>query len=143
MNNKKNIKISFFQKDGKMDNRAIGAGVYMVELLKDDEPLNSAMPLYIGQSVYMVKRCGEHLYDFIKNPKYFGLTDDNLVDEKLGLYFRVLESLPDVTEEKLRREREKDYIEKYRPLTQSPDSDKQIGNKVNIVQHEMAKFWQS
>jgi len=138
-----NIKINFFQKDGKIDNRAIGTGIYIVELLKDDEPLYSAIPLYIGQSVYMIKRCGEHLYDFIKNPEYLGLTDDNLENEKLGLYFRVIESLPDGTEEKLRRKREKDYIEKYRPLTQNPDRDWQIENRVNIVQHEMAKFWKS
>lgn len=145
MSSEKSIKISLFQKERRLDSQAIGAGVYIVELLKDDNPLSSAS-LYIGESVYMVKRCGEHLYDVFKDSKYFGLTDDNLSDEKLGLCFRVLEYLPDNVTKEERKEKEKGYIKKYKPLTQSPNSDQQIRNievKVSTVQNAIAELWKN
>ena len=143
---KMSIKIRFFQKEEKLDSRAIGAGVYMVELLKDDEPLCSALPLYIGESVHMIKRCGEHLYDLFQDPRYLGLTSKNLSDEKLNLYFRVLEYLPSNVTEEERKKREKDYILKHNPITQNPNSDRQIReiqNKVKVVQNAMKKNWES
>lgn len=141
MSSQKSIKINFFQKNGKFDIQSINASVYMVELLKDD--VSPALPLYIGESVYMIKRCGEHLYDLFEDAEYFGLTDENLTDQNLQLDFKVLEHLPDGVTKQERKEKEKGYIEKHRPLTQSPNSDKQFGQKVSIVQNAMEKLWKN
>lgn len=134
------IKISFFQEEGRLDDRAIGSGVYIIELLNEDKPLSPTLPLYIGESFYMVKRCGEHLFEFIKNPALFGLIVDNLANDRFRLCFSVLESLPGANENQ-GREKEKDYISKYKPLTQCSNSDTQVKNKVKIVQDEIERFW--
>jgi len=94
----------------------------------------------------MIKRCGEHLYDLFQDPRYLGLTSKDLSDEKLNLYFRVLEYLPSNVTEEERKKREKDYIVKHNPITQNPNSDRQIReiqNKVKVVQNAMKKYWKS
>jgi len=132
--------VNFFQKDGHMDIKSIGAGVYIIELSRVDYPLVEPLPLYIGQSVYMAKRCGEHLYEFIKEPEYFGLKTEDLANDMLVLTIRVLEPFPDGISEKL-YEKEKKLIKKYKPRTQSYSSDRQIKEKLNIVQGEMKQLW--
>lgn len=144
MSNEKKIKINLFQSEGRIDNRAINAGIYIVELLKEAYPLGSAMPLYIGESVYMLKRCGEHLYDFFEDSRYFGLKDDDLQDEKFSLCFSALKYLPSSVGREERKQIEKEYIVKYKPLTQNPNSDRQIRSiedKVTTVQNALEKWW--
>ena len=139
INDEKSIKIDFFKKEGALDNRAICEGIYIVELQHCSKLSKSPLPLYIGQSVYMVKRCGEHLWYFIKEPAYFGLTTDDLKNNNLILGFRVLESLPNSTIS-WRQEREKFYITDIKPLTQMPDSDRQSKEKLEIVQGKIKLF---
>jgi len=130
----KGINIDFFQKNGILDNNATGSGIYIIELrarnslAKEDSPLH----LYVGQSVYMVKRCGEHIYKLFNNPQYMGLTSENLSNNNLELRFRVLESIDNQREQL--KEKELIHIKKLQPLTQSSKSDRQLKNKLSIVQ---------
>jgi hypothetical protein len=134
------MKINFFEKNGHMDTESIGAGVYLVELSRVDYPLIEPLPLYIGQSVYMAKRCGEHLYEFIKRPEYFELKPDDLANDMLILNFKVLQPFSDNISVKL-YEKEKELIIELKPRTQSCSSDRQIKEKLDIVQNEMKQLW--
>ena len=79
------MNIKFFEDDL---NRAIGTGVYQISIMKD----GLKQSLYIGKSVYMIKRCGEHLYTLNQRPEYLGLTSDDLNNKDLYLIFEVLET---------------------------------------------------
>lgn len=48
------MKIDFFETNNGMDPRAIGAGVYMVEL--KNEMTNKKIFLYVGESVWIASR---------------------------------------------------------------------------------------
>ena len=131
-----NIEIDFFQKEGALDIGSIFEGVYMVDLQHNHKPTEGALRLYIGQSVYMLKRGGEHLWTLIKEPIYFGLTLDDLRNSNLRLRFSVLEYLPDSTET-YRKEKEVKYIMQFQPLTQMPQSHMQIRKKLDVVQEQI------
>lgn len=54
------MKIEFFETDNGMDPNAIKGGVYHIELIdKNDE--EKRISLYIGESVWIASRCGEHI----------------------------------------------------------------------------------
>ena len=109
------ININFFENEL---NKAIGSGIYKVSVQREDEKKAN---LYIGQSTYMVVRCAEHLYEFGKIPEYFGFSDSMISNRKLTLIFEVIELESD---NKKRGEKEKSYIKKFKPLTQSGSSDR-------------------
>ena len=132
------MRVNLFQDNGNLDNRAIGAGIYIVELRKRNE--EHPIALYIGRSVYMVKRGGEHLFEFIDAPEYFGLKDCDLKDEELELCFSILEFLPNATTIELRR-KEKDYIVEKNPVTQYSSSDWQIDDRVKAVENKRKELW--
>ena len=128
------MRIEFFKKNGEFDADAIKGGVYQVELLAQGRGSN-VISLYIGESVWMASRCGRHLYALYENPEYFGLTPDDLKDDKLILRFRVLEviKLPKaVLGTRVYKERELYWIEKNQPLTQSSKSDQQLKKDVRL-----------
>lgn len=137
------MRIDFFTTNGGMDKRAIKGGVYHVELLKKDLPYT--ISLYIGESVCIAVRCGEHLYSFYADPGYFGLKSEDLNNDELTLRFSVLQTLVGrkcILGVKRYKDLELKYIQKEIPITQLRTSDRQIKNKdekIQVVQEEMLK----
>lgn len=134
------MKIEFFLKENKnlMDERAIGGGVYHIELLNGKKSVS----LYIGESIWMAERCGRHLYRLFRNPGYMGLSADDLNNNELTLRFSILHTFNErksILGDKVYKDKELEFIKKIRPLTQLETSDKQINNKFNVVQKEMRK----
>ena len=74
-----------------LDKNAICGGVYLIEIRKNSS--KEWIPLYIGESKTIIKRCGEHLYNVFNNPLYFGLTEKDINSEEINLRFSVLESI--------------------------------------------------
>ncbi|CYV77862.1 hypothetical protein [Streptococcus suis] len=112
-----NLQVQFFQNDVI---KAIKGGVYQISLQKVD---GERRVLYIGESFSMLIRCAQHLYQLRKYPEYLGMTTEILRDQNLILMFEILE-----LEEAMgvRRNKEKEYIKKYRPLLQSGLSDRML-----------------
>lgn len=122
--------IDFFQTEDGLDKRAINGGVYHVELKK--KGIENPISLYIGESVWIARRCGRHLYIFDEKPELFGLEDDDKNKDDLILKFSILEKIDlkkDTQENKASfKEIELKYINDLKPLTQSSKSDIQIKN---------------
>lgn len=123
------INISFFQKDGKFDINAIGMGVYIIEL---SDKHNHKIPLYIGESVWMIVRCAGHLYRTFKNPTYLGLIDE-LDNSDFELSISVLDSIDN---KNLLAKREIERIEEINPLTQKRNDDKLRGKRDSMINTE-------
>lgn len=123
------ININFFIKDGVFDKRAISKGVYSIRLRNRDN--DKEIKLYVGQSVWMIVRCAGHLHRIFTEPEYMGLKVDDLDRENFELVFKV-EGVAEKREELSSKER--DYIEKLKPLTQGKIRDWQVDNKFEIVQ---------
>lgn len=135
------MKIKFFENDGCMNLEAIYAGIYQfkIGLLGDDE--KNYLSLYIGESYSMALRCSHHLYElFHTDPTYFGLTADNLQNEKLQLIVDIYKKIPisdKITNSErdiLLRAEEKLAIEKVGSLSQMPTSDNLKSDRVEVVQ---------
>jgi hypothetical protein len=129
--------------DKGMDERAARGGVYQVELLKEN--LGSLISLYIGESEWIVVRCGEHLYSFYNDPNYFGLIKEDLENDTLILRFSVLEGIEgkkSVVGVGKYKDAELKYIRQNNPTTQLNTSDRQldIHEKVRKVQFAMKKY---
>lgn len=124
------MNIDFFQTENGLDQRAINGGVYHVELIKNG--IKDPISLYIGESVWIARRCGRHLYVFDGKPELFGLEVDDKINDDLTLKFSVLEKidLKKNTQENRDyfKKRELKYIDDLKPLTQSSKSDIQIKN---------------
>lgn len=139
------IKINFFQGEDEntLDKAAVNGGIYIFELIKkghEDQPI----PLYVGQSVYMAKRGGEHLFEMFKDPEYFGL-DEAINDQNLTLKVSVVKTV-DVDFKKTRTERETrlrdaelEVIKKKQPILQNSSNDRMLSsNKTKIVRNRLA-----
>ncbi len=138
------MKIDFFCVETGMDTRAVKGGVYQVELINTDK--NTSICLYIGESVWIAARCGEHLYSVFEKPEYFGLQKEDLDNDKLTLKFSVVN---EILEKKSilgvgkYKEQELKAINEYKPITQLKTSDRQIRNvseKISKVQEKMIEF---
>ena len=120
--------IDFSQTENGLDKRAINGGVYHVELKKNG--IETPISLYIGESVWIARRCGRHLYVFNEKPELFGLEEDDKNNDDLILKFSVLKKidLKKNTQENKDsfKEIELEFIDKLKPLTQSSKSDIQI-----------------
>ena len=103
------INIEFFKEDLI---QAIDSGIYQIIIQKN----NKSAVLYIGESVYVLKCCAEHLYEFKKDPIYFGFTEDIIQDSNITLKFELLEKIVDLN---LRKKREIELIKSKKPLSQS------------------------
>lgn len=138
------MEIIFFETGNGLDKRAVKGGIYHVELLKKGGGMNP-ISLYIGESAWIACRCGQHLYSFFENPQYFGLKPENAADESLILKFSVLDSIDEkksVLGAGSYKQKELQYIQKEKPLTQLETSDRQIKSneeKLRRVQEEMIK----
>lgn len=122
------MNIDFFQMGNGLDQGAINGGVYHVELIKNG--IKDPISLYIGESVWIARRCGRHLYVFDGKPELFGLEVDDKINDDLTLKFSVLEKIDlkkDTQENRdYYKKRELKYIDDLKPLTQSSKSDIQI-----------------
>lgn len=87
------MRIDFFETNNGMDTRAVGAGVYMIEL--ENRITKNKVCLYIGESVWIASRCGVHLYSLCENPSYFGLEKDDIENDDFILKFSVVETIDD------------------------------------------------
>lgn len=117
------IKIDFFNKNiiG-----AIGAGIYQVSIMNNGKE----EVLYIGESVLV--RCGSHLFELKKTPEYFGFNDETINNENIILKFELLEAISNMAD---RKHKEKELIQKKKPILQSGISDrmKSVEEKVQAL----------
>lgn len=132
------MKVKFFEKDTGLDENSIGAGVYRFKIgMKNSKKDDNFLTIYIGESLTMLKRCGEHMYELYKNPKYFGLSERHLSDNDLELVVEVyqkLDSRYSYPKSKYHlRKMESLAIAKLKPLSQNKHSDRLNKNRVNIV----------
>lgn len=136
------MKIQFFETNNGLDNRAIKSGVYQIELQNNQ---GQTIPLYIGESVWIAERCGQHLYALFNDPSYFGLEENDLSRDDLILKFTVCEEIKDkksILGVGRYKEIELKYIKENNPLTQLYSSDRQISieEKKNKVQNKMLEM---
>lgn len=103
------IKIEFFNEQI-ID--AISAGIYQVSVRHNGK----GEILYIGESVFVLVRCGSHLFRLKKKPEYFGFNDETINNEKITLKFELLEAADGMAD---RRHREIELIQKKNPILQS------------------------
>lgn len=103
------IKIEFFNEQI-ID--AISAGIYQVSVRHNGK----GEILYIGESVFVLVRCGSHLFRLKKKPEYFGFNDETINNEKITLKFELLEAVDDMADRKCR---EKELIQEKNPILQS------------------------
>ena len=112
------IKIDFFNKNiiG-----AIGAGIYQVSIMNNGKE----EVLYIGESVFVLVRCGSHLFELKKN-------DETINNENIILKFELLEAISNMAD---RKHKEKELIQKKKPILQSGISDrmKSVEEKVQAL----------
>lgn len=86
------MKISFFTEDNCIDKSAIGGGVYFFELV--DVRTGKSIPLYVGESVWVMVRCSHHLYKLKQTKEqYFGLLEDDLNNDGFELKVTLLEQI--------------------------------------------------
>jgi len=119
------IKIDFFN-ENIID--AIGAGIYQVSIMNNGKE----EVLYIGESVFVLVRCGAHLFELQKTPEYFGFNDETINNENIILKFELLEAISNMAD---RKHREKELIQKKKPILQSGISDrmKSVEEKVQAL----------
>lgn len=129
------MKIDFFQTSNGLDVEAVNGGVYKIELVNSYK--KKTVCLYIGESTYIVKRCGEHLHTLYENPAYFGFIEEDMCNCDFTLKFSVAESILEKKGDAIYKDKEKKYILDCKPLTQRGNSDRQIEDieeKVKVVQ---------
>ena len=119
------IKVMFFN-DQLID--VIGAGIYKIIICKDERE----RILYIGESVFVLVRCAQHLFQLNKKPEYFGFTDNTIDDPEILLKFQLVDSVAD---KKDRKKKEKYLIDSEKPLVQSGIKDymKRKNDKIDSV----------
>ena len=119
------IKIEFFNE--KMID-AISAGIYQVSVRYNGKD----KILYIGESVFVLVRCGSHLFRLKKKPEYFVFNDETINNEEITLKFELLEAADDMAD---RKRREKELIWEKKPILQSGISDrmKSIEEKIQAL----------
>ena len=106
----------------------IGAGIYKIIICKDERE----RILYIGESVFVLVRCAQHLFELNKKPEYFGFTDNTIDDPEILLKFQMVDSVADKKDRKMK---EKYLIDSEKPLVQSGIKDymKRKNDKIDSV----------
>lgn len=106
----------------------IGAGIYKIIICKDERE----RILYIGESVFVLVRCAQHLFELNKKPEYFGFTDNTIDDPEILLKFQLVDSVADKKDRKMK---EKYLIDSEKPLVQSGIKDymKRKNDKIDSV----------
>lgn len=140
------MQVRFFVKeDGTLDTDAIKGGVYHVELLKENN--DNRISLYIGESAYMVERCGRHLFEVFNEPSYFGFEQEDIENNSLILEISVLETIktpkPAIKgQDNPYHKLELKYIGEINPMTQLSTSDRQKrkDKRKKAVQDKMIEY---
>ncbi len=140
------MRILFFEKEGYINQKAIYAGVYhfQIGLIDDDE--KNYLSLYVGESYSMLKRCSEHIYDLFKNPSYFGLTKDDIENNRLQLIVRIHKqvsfsnSISNKERDIILRQEEAKAIKELTPLSQNSENDNLKKNRIKVVQEAISKL---
>lgn len=115
------IKIDFFSNNIA---EAIGAGIYKVSVVKAN---GDVAPLYIGESVFVLVRCATHLFEFKKNPNYFGFTPKNIENAET-LKFELISQIDDKKERKhCEKEIIKETLKTQQLICQNGISDRMKG----------------
>lgn len=119
------IKIDFFSEK---IIEAISAGIYQVSVRHNGKE----EILYIGESVFVLVRCGAHLFELKKTPEYFGFNDKTINNEKIILKFELLEVVDNMAD---RKRKEKEMIQEKSPMLQSGISDrmKSVEEKIQAL----------
>ncbi len=119
------IKIDFFSEK---IIEAISAGIYQVSVRHNGKE----EILYIGESVFVLVRCGAHLFELKKTPEYFGFNDETINNEKIILKFELLEAVDNMAD---RKRKEKEMIQEKNPMLQSGISDrmKSVEEKIQAL----------
>lgn len=129
------MKIIFFNDSRAIKKNAIGSGVYKFTIKKGE----NQRILYIGKSYSMILRCANHIYELEKDKSYFGLTQDDWVNEELEIIVDIYEQV-DTSELSssdrniLLYEKELEAIKKEKPLAQLETSDRLRKDRVKCVQ---------
>ena len=134
------MRVDFFEKNQSFDINASQGGVYKIDLLCEGK--QQPLCLYIGESIWIASRCGKHLYSFMKNPNYLGLKEEDRDNDEFTLRFSVVEAINSnkTIFQAIYKNKEREAIKKYKPLTQLQTSDRQISNKVEVVQTTIASW---
>ena len=85
--------------------------------------------LYIGESVFVLVRCGAHLFELKKTPEYFGFNDETINNEKIILKFELLEAVDNMAD---RKRKEKEMIQEKNPMLQNG-----ISNRMKSVEEKV------
>ncbi len=120
-----NLAVEFFKEDFL---QAIGAGIYEIGVRKSGK----SVPLYIGESTFVLVRCAAHLYHLRKEPALFGFEEDTINDPSITLSFHLLKSEED---KQARKKRETELVKERHPISQSGrrDSQKPIEEKIEAL----------
>lgn len=103
----------------------IGAGVYKISVVN---PNGDIAPLYIGESVFVLVRCATHLFEFKKNPSYFGFTKESIVDPNITLKFELYRQIDEQQERKqCEKELIKEILKTQQIICQNGISDRMKG----------------
>lgn len=123
------MKVDFFQTEEGLNKEALGSGVYLIEIFRNDV----YKKLYIGESNYILKRCATHLATMEKSPEKFGIRADEELRFSVIKSHKERNGLLSLKEKKTRCELEKEEL-KDGTLLQNPGSDRlKKGNLVDIV----------
>lgn len=99
--------------------------------------IKDSLRLYVGESGIVIKRCGEHLYNLFNDPSYLGLKEEDLENSELTLRICLVEPIKEKKKfwwDKNYKDKELKAIHDFNPITQLLTSDRQIQDKVEIVQ---------
>lgn len=126
--------ILFTDTNGEFNNEAIGAGIYLIEISKDERIW---IPLYIGESKTMLLRAGYHLYNALVGPKDWGLCEEDIKNKEIKVRVSILELIFDNKERKIQ---ELKWIEKIKPKIQGITSDRQLSleNKIKNIENALS-----
>ena len=86
----------------------------------------------------MLIRCATHLYSLSISPEYFGFTDETIECTDITIIIEVLEVDKD---KQSRKQKEKQYIKDFKPITQNGISDrmKSIEEKIAALEEYLNK----
>lgn len=137
------MKIEFFQKNGYIDEEAIKGGVYLVDLVYGGKRV---IHLYVGEAACVVSRCSRHIHEFKSNPSYFGLLEEDTVQDYI-LRFSLVKSIK--VEKKGKRDplydnHQIEEIKRLEPVTQvkTGKSDRMLNQtkRIKVVQETMKAY---
>lgn len=115
--------------------------IYSISIASND--LDKKIVLYVGKTKLFSSRQGDHITSVFKDPSYFGLTENDLTNDKLSLVMNIEENI-DIAECKnikdldaFLSEKEHVFINKLNPATQEIMNMKKTEEKRKCVQKKI------